>query len=229
MEIWFPCLVHEISEQLRVGTVSQIQWTDCRVVTAVLHTAVVVANQFWCKVDLLMCPSDDLPKHFSTPIVIDYRVNSVAQRLSSGDLICCPSAMNIMSLQTELAVAQGNAARNASELEAARAEQQTLLRSKKMAKEALEGEVVQLQRASANLVASKTAMQDQICKLEQDKCELFAQVRIHRLLQGCWWQLWQPRRRHAKRCPIGRQQSSEMVHHESEALISHCLFRKHRR
>jgi hypothetical protein len=82
-------------------------------------------------------------------------------------------------LQTELAVAQGNAARNASELEVARAEQQTLLRSKKMAKEALEGEVVQLQRASATLVASKTAMQDQVCKLEQDKCELLAQVRIH--------------------------------------------------
>jgi hypothetical protein len=85
----------------------------------------------------------------------------------------------IVSLQTELAVAEGNAIRNASQLEVALTEQQTLLRSKKLAKDALEGEVMHLQRASADLLADKATMQDQICRLEQEKCQLHAQVCFH--------------------------------------------------
>lgn len=79
-------------------------------------------------------------------------------------------------MQHELGVARNDALRTATDLDTARGEQHTLLRSGKLAKDAAEQEVVTLQRTTTDLLADKAVLQDKIRALEQDKCELCAQV-----------------------------------------------------
>lgn len=79
-------------------------------------------------------------------------------------------------MQNELAVSRGEAARNSSDLELAKADQQALLRSKELSTEALEANLTELQRTTANLLAEKAALQNQVRALEGEKCQLCVQV-----------------------------------------------------
>lgn len=79
-------------------------------------------------------------------------------------------------VQNELAIARGDAARVTTDLELAKAEQHVLQRNKELSSSALEANITEMQRNTAELLAEKADLQNQLRTLQCEKCQLSAQI-----------------------------------------------------